>query len=213
VKASFLSVSLFLFNFLFAQDREFVVLRNGDTLAGRARFSQNKFLVEKAGGGITVFTPAQVSRVYSPEINNHVVVPCKLRLYKDNLSDLELYNNSVKDVDTVMILDEIYSTPKMNLYWGTDDFKLQYYFYKTPADSLPVQLYFSYVLAGGLTASSEKGLTGDNSRVHLEPQKGFVNQLRFIMGDCKKIADGEWEILDYRSYSLKSVIKKYNKCK
>lgn len=213
MKTCLLFASLFFFNFIFAQDKEFVILRNGDTVAGRTRFSQNKFLLEKAGGIVTTFAPEQISLVYSPEIKNQVVVPCKLRLYKDNLADLELYNNAISDIDTVMILEEVYNTPKMNLYWGTDKFKLQYYFYKTPTDSLPIQLFFSYVLAGGLTASSEKSLTGDNSRVHLEPQKGFVNQLRFIMGDCKKISDGEWEILDYRIYSLKSVIKKFNKCK
>jgi len=214
MKATVLFVSLFVFNFIFAQDKEFIVLRNGDTVVGKnIRISQNKFQVEKPGGLITTYPVSQISKVYSQYINNHIVVPCKLRLYKDDLLDLDFYSNPNRDIDTVMILDEIYTTPKMNLYWGLDNLKIQYYFYKTPSDSLPIQLYFSYVLAGGLTASAEKGLTGEDSKVHLEPQKGFVNQLRFIMGDCKKISDGEWEILDYRSYSLKSVIKKFNKCR
>lgn len=52
-----------------------------------------------------------------------------------------------------------------------------------------------------------------NAAPHVVVQKGYINQLRFIMGDCKKISDEEWEMLDYRIYSLKALIKRYNKCK
>ena len=157
-----------------------------------------------------------VKKVYAEKMRFHTVVPCKLHLYIDNLTELELYEGYANmDIDTVMILDEVYSTPKMNLYWGVDNLRRQYYFYKTPADPLPVQLFINYFLSGGESLIGKVAATDNyfgGSR-HIEIQKGYVNQLRSIMGDCKKISEGEWEILDYRIYSFKSVIKKYNKCK
>jgi hypothetical protein len=113
-----------------------------------------------------------------------------------------------------MILNEVYTTPKMNLYWGVDNFRQQYYFYKTPSDSLPIQLYINYSLGNGLAGNvGDQVQKGNYGSSHIVVQKGYVNQLRLIMGDCKKISDEEWNMLDYRVYSLKAVIKRYNKCK
>ena len=36
--------------------------------------------------------------------------------------------------------------------------------------------------------------------------KGYVNQLYAIMGNCKKIQSNVWELLSYREYSFKEVI-------
>ena len=72
-----------------------------------------------------------------------------------------------------------------------------------------------YYLGGGLTAyNNDPGNNrSERSRVHIEEDKGYVNQLRAIMGQCNKIPEAMWENLSYRIYSLKAVIKKYNKCK
>ena len=91
---------------------------------------------------------------------------------------------------------------------------MQYYFYKTPLDSVPVQLFVNYSLGGGATAVFDKrDVRGIESLTHLEVMKGFVNQLKLVMGDCKKLSGFNWDLLDYRVYSLKNLIKKYNKCK
>jgi hypothetical protein len=121
----------------------------------------------------------------------------------------------LSSLDTVLVLEEVYTTPKINLYYGTDKFKRQYYFYQTPLDSLPVQLVVRYHLGGGLNsyAINPAANRGEKSRIHIEEDKGYVNQLRAIMIACNKIPDGMWEILSYRIYSLKKLIKKYNKCR
>ena len=195
------------------QEKDYLIKHQGDTLFGKIHLQNGQFIVDNKSTGPISIAVSEVRMVFSENIKGHVVVYGKLHLYTDDISELQLYNYDVKDRDTLMILNEVYSSPKMNLYWGVDNFKRQYYFYKTPTDPLPIQLYINYTLAGGMTAAAEKGLIGDNARIHVQVQKGFANQLRLIMGDCKKITDGDWDLLDYREYSLRSVIKKFNKCK
>ena len=115
----------------------------------------------------------------------------------------------------MMILDEIYSTPKINLYFGKNTFKTHFYFYKTPSDSFPVQLVIRYYLQGGLANydNDKARYRGDRSKLNIVEDKGYVNQLHAIMSECKKIPETMWELLSYRDYSLKQLIKKYNKCK
>lgn len=199
--------------FCLSQNSDYVVLHSGDSVYGNVVLKGKTFLVESSPGNTVTYEAGRVRKVHAKNIRNSTVVPCTLHIYTEDMLELEFYLYINTERDTLMILDELYSTPKMNLYWGEDNRKKQYYFYKMPSDSLPIQLYINYAFGGGRTAAVQKGLTGDESRVHLEVQKGYINQLRLIMGDCKKISDGEWEILDYRSYSLKSVIKKFNKCK
>jgi hypothetical protein len=43
-------------------------------------------------------------------------------------------------------------------------------------------------------------------------QKVYIDQLRSKMWDCERITEEEWEFLDYRVYSLKKIIKKFNEC-
>jgi ferritin len=77
-----------------------------------------------------------------------------------------------------------------------------------------VQLYVNYALGGGSQASFDKiDVRGEESITHLEVMKGYINQLREIMKNCKNISETTWEQLDYRIYSLKNLIRKYNKCK
>jgi hypothetical protein len=114
-----------------------------------------------------------------------------------------------------MILKEIYATPKMNLYYATGSDKTPFYFYKTPSDPKAVQLVVRYYLQGGLDNydNDRAKYSGNKSKVQIGEDKGYINQLHAIMGDCKKIPESMWELLAYRDYSLKRVIKNYNKCK
>jgi len=195
------------------QQKDYLVKQNGDTLYGNIVVKNGQFTVNVIGLETVIVDAEDVKELKSSDYKGTVVLPCRLHTYSDNLETLEKYYYQSIDIDTVLILSEVYSTPKMNLYWCKDDFGQQYYFYKTPANGLPVQLYVNYALGGGLMASFERNVWGRDSQVHLEVQKGYVNQLRFVMQDCSNISEEMWEMLDYRIYSLKQLIKRYNSCR
>ncbi|MEO6540473.1 MAG: hypothetical protein ABIN74_05765 [Ferruginibacter sp.] len=138
-----------------------------------------------------------------------------MQLYSDNIEDLDLDWVQRGEVDTVMILDEIYATPKINLYFGTNNYKTRFFFYKTPSDSFPVQLIIRYSLQGGFSTYAVDDATyrAEGIKTAINVDKSYVNQLYGIMGDCKKIPQTMWDMLTYRDYSLKQIIKKYNRCK
>lgn len=195
-----------------AQKQDFLVKNNGDTVYGNIRFQVDRFLVENNPGKNDEFIASEVRQVWSKQVRNNIVVPCNLHYYSDNIQDMQVKNYRTSDRDTVMILDEIYTTPKMNLYWGTDIYGSQYYFYKTPVDRLPVQLFVKYYLSSDNGETLTLMMSSASAALHMVEQKGYVNQLRLIMDGCRKISTSDWETLDYRGYSLKKLIRTYNKC-
>ena len=195
------------------QEKAYLIKQSGDTLYGDIQLKNKQFIVSGANLSSVTLPATDVKKIHSSNFKGEYVLPCQLHIYADDLEILLKYEYISGDRDTVLVLDEVYSTPKMNLYWCKDVSKMQYYFYKTPTDPLPIQLYINYALGGGAQANFDKAyVKGQESIVHLEVQKGFVNQLRLVMGDCKKISNTNWEQLDYRIYSLKALINKYNKC-
>jgi hypothetical protein len=197
----------------FSQSKDYLVKVNGDTIRGNIVLRDMIFYV---GDTDPVLVSAdEVRKIKSARYKGSDVVHCKLQLYTDNLQDLELDWIKKGVTDTIMILENIYTTPKINLYFGMDNFKTQYYFYKTPSDSFPVQLVVRYYLQGGLDnyGKDRAKYKGERSKMNIVEDKGYVNQLHAIMGKCKKISERMWELLAYRDYSLKEVIKKYNQCK
>ena len=196
----------------FSQKSDYLVKNNGDTIWGDIKLENKKFYVN--GTSQSEINADEVNKVKSSRYKGSVVLRCNLVLYVDNLSDLEIDYYKKEAVDTVMILDEIYTTPKINLYYGVNDFKTPFYFYKTPSDPIPVQLVIRYYLQGGLANYNDDRARyrGQKSKVSIVEDKGYVNQLYAIMGECKKIPDAMWELLSYRDYSFKQIIKKYNKC-
>jgi len=42
--------------------------------------------------------------------------------------------------------------------------------------------------------------------------KTYIAQLKNMMSNCKNVEYCDWDNMDYRSYSFKSVIKRYAKC-
>jgi hypothetical protein len=197
----------------FSQKGDYLIKNNGDTIWGDIKLNQKMFSVD--GVDHVEINATDVSKIKSDRYKGNTVVDCKLLVYADNLADLEIDYIKKGSVDTVLILDEIYTTPKINLYYVQNKFKLPFYFYKTPTDAKPIQLVVRYYLAGGLANydNDRARYRGDKSRVTIVEDKGYVNQLHAIMADCKKIPETMWELLSYRDYSLKQVIKKYNKCK
>lgn len=196
----------------FSQKGDYLIKNNGDTIWGDIRLKNKIFYV--SGANPVEIAAGEVSRVKSARYKGSVVLSCNLQLYADNIAEMELDYVVKGTVDTIMILDEIYSTPKMNLYYAVNDYKIPFYFYKTPADEKPVQLVIRYHLQGGLANYDDDRAKyrGQKSKVSIVEDKGYVNQLHAIMGDCKKIPDAMWELLSYRDYSFKQLIKKYNKC-
>lgn len=214
MKTRLLVIFLIIISFKsYCQINEYLVKHNGDTLWGKIKLMHNVFSV--SGKNNIEINAKEVKILHSSKYKGSTVVQCNLQLYTENLVELERDWVNVIAKDTVMIIDEIYSTPKMNLYFGTDNMRVPYYFYKLPTDVYPVQLVVRYHLSGGLSnyGNNPAALRGDRSRTHLVEDKGYVNQLMAIMNNCSKISEGMWEILSYRDYSLKQLIKKYNKCK
>ncbi|HAO46920.1 MAG TPA: hypothetical protein PLZ45_16705 [Ferruginibacter sp.] len=198
----------------FCQQKEYIIKNNGDTLQGNIRLKNSTFYVSR-DNQTTELNASEVRKIRSEYFKGSVVVPCRLLLYSDDIDSYEIDFARREFVDTVMILEELMNTPKINLYYGVSSFRTPFYFYKTPADSLPVQLVIRYFLQGGLAnyANDRPRYMGERSKLNIVEDKGYVNQLYAIMGGCKKISEATWELLSYREYSFKEVIRKYNKCK
>jgi len=213
MKFLFLFASLLLTIIGFSQNSSYLIKVNGDTVRGDIKLKNKIFYIN--GNTPVELNADEVKIIKSNNYKGNTVVHCNLQLYTDNLDELELDWMKKEITDTVMILDEIYSTPKINLYFVQNVFKSNFYFYKTPSDPFPVQLVIRYYLQGGLAnyTNDRANYRGDKSKLNIAEDKGYVNQLYAIMGDCKNIPETMWEILSYRDYSLKQLIKKYNKCK
>jgi hypothetical protein len=194
------------------QQADYLIKNSGDTIWGDITLKNKIFYVD--GISTSEIRAADVTKVKSRNYKGNTVVSCNLLTYSDNLNDLDIDFIKKGTIDTVLILDEIYATPKINLYYVTDYLKTPFYFYKTPADPKPLQLVIRYYLQGGLANYNDDRARymGVRSKVQIAEDKGYVNQLYAIMGGCKKIPQTMWELLSYRDYSLKQIIKKYNKC-
>ena len=196
-----------------SQKKDHLVKATGDTVWGSFQLKNQVFYT--SGTDPVQVNASEVTKIKSEYLRGNTVVPCRLLLYTDDLDSYEIDYMKKGYVDTIMVLDEIMTTPKINLYYTVSSFKTPFYFYKTPADSLPVQLVIRYFLQGGLDnyTNDRPRYMGDRSKLNIVEDKGYVNQLHAIMGDCKKIPESMWELLSYRDYSFKQLIKKYNKCK
>jgi hypothetical protein len=210
MKLLFLFASFFISFAGLCQKGDYLVKNNGDTVWGDIKLKNKIFYVN----GVSAFIADDVSRIKSSIYKGNTVFYGNLLTYSDNLADLEIDFIKKGITDTVLILDEIYATPKINLYYVTDNIKTPFYFYKTPSDPKPIQLVIRYYLQGGLANYNDDRARyrGEKSKVQIAEDKGYVNQLYAIMGDCKKISQPMWELLSYRDYSFKQIIKKYNKC-
>lgn len=193
-----------------SQKRDYLVKNNGDTVWGDIKLKNKIFYVD----GTSAYTATDISRIKSSQYRGNVVVSVSLLTYTDNIADLEIDFIEKGATDTVLILDEIYASPKINLYYATDEYKVPFYFYKTPSDPKPIQLVIHYYLQGGLSnyIDNRSKFRGEKSRIYISEDKGYVNQLYAIMGGCKKITQPVWDLLSYRDYSLKQIAKIYNKC-
>ena len=210
MKLLFVFASFFISFAGICQKGDYLVKNNGDTVRGEINLKNKIFYI----GSVSAVPAEDVTKIKSSKYKGNVVVSVNLLTYTDNLAYLELDFIEKGVIDTVLILDEIYTTPKINLYYTIAKDKTPFYFYKTPSDPKPIQLVIRYYLQGGLANYDENRARyrGDKSKVQIIEDKGYVNQLYAIMGNCKKITQPFWDLLSYRDYSLKQIVKIYNKC-
>lgn len=191
----------------FSQAKEYIVLKNtGDTLYGEISYSYNYFKVSAPPGSEVKYHAKEVAAVKSGRHKGKVVY-YPLYPYNENIDDLSRDNFNSVSYDTTLVLKDVYLTSRMNLYFATDNYKTQYYFVQKYTDSTPVQLRILYRMNYGTTGEPFRHQV---SRTRIIEHKIFIGQLKILMSDCY-IDDAYWDTIDYRSYSLKKIIKLYNK--
>ncbi len=173
------------------------------------------------GKYISITQPGKPDSVYAPDDIAYIktgrykgtVLHCSLAIYSDNIDVVQKWNfNGEFKRDTVLVLYEIFSTPKMKLFEVADKDRSVYYFIKKPTDSLPVQMIVRYTIVGYPDPFVRKVAIAPTDFISIAQQRLYIDQLRVIMADCPKIKTEDFEMLDYRSYSFKKIIKRYNKC-
>jgi hypothetical protein len=192
-----------------AQKNEGLVMNNGDTVFCDYTLNGNFISVKNEGRLTRLVDTRDVQSVFSNN-NSQTVLFLKLETFSDNPDEIfDPLSKNMSEYDTTLLLSEVYSTPKMKLYTATDKRKVQYYFVKKPQDIRPAQLLIRYAVyyarVGELINWGSPNLT-----IH----RIYIDQLKGLMTDCPKMTYGDFEIVDYRDYSLKKIIRKYNRrCK
>ncbi len=192
-----------------AQKNEGLVMNNGDTVFCDYSMKGNFISVKNAGVTNRMLDSREVQSVFSNN-EKYTVLFLKLETFSDNPDEIfDPVSKNRSEYDTTLLLSEMYSTPKMNLYSATDNRKVQYYFVKKPQDIRPAQLLIRYTV---YYARMGEVITWGSPNLTI--QRIYIDQLKGLMSDCPKLTDGDFEVADYRGYSLIKIIKKYNKrCK
>ena len=187
-----------------------LIKHNGDSIRGDIRLSGKTFTVEGEEKSISSYSADDIMYVKSTRYNG-TVFHCNLSLYSDNLDVVEKWDYESGLIrDTVMILKEVFNSPKMKLFQAPDKDRVMHYFVKKPTDSLPTQMIVMY----GLEKSSNTSFNRNELiRSWIGQQKRYVDQLRVIMVDCSKVTEADLAMMDYRIHSFKRIIRRYNKCK
>ncbi|MEP6674310.1 MAG: hypothetical protein ABJA78_04120 [Ferruginibacter sp.] len=203
--------SLFLFSglCLAAQKNSFIVMVTGDTLHGTYVLSSGKIELSDAGHIIKQVNPDSVRSLFSGN-ELFLIWHGMLRTYNDNIETVQNTTYHDEVYDTSMLVKQIYTTEKMNLYFAVDKNRIQYYFVKRPADPQPEQMVVSYAISRPYNGDDRPGYNYSM----INQQRIYVDQLKQLMNYCNKISDEIWGLMDYRIYSFKKIIKLYNKkCK
>lgn len=198
---------------MFSQAKSFLIKNNGDTVNGKVSFHQRSFTIEDTAGRQQLYNAADVKQVSGSGAKGGFVYAGKLIHYSSNLLDLQKMSFRDEVTDTVLLLTQIYETPRVKLYQGFDSFRTLYFFYSTTASIAPVQLVVKYSLSGGTYSLSERMPFKRNPGAEVVQQKGYANQLRAVLGDCDRVPADMWESLEYTYPSLRTLLKQARKCK
>jgi hypothetical protein len=189
-----------------AQKGEGLVMNNGDTVFCEYALKGNFISVKNAGSVTRLVDAREVQSVFSKN-DKQTVLFLKLETFSDNPDEIfDPLAKNRSEYDTTLLLSEVYSSPKIILYSANDKRRVQYYFVKKPQENKPVQLLIRYAVyyarVGELVTWGSPNLT---------IQRIYIDQLKGLMADCTRLTAGDFEVVDYRDYSLKKIIKKYNK--
>ena len=157
-----------------------------------------------------------VIKVKSEYYKGTVVVPCRLILYTDNIDDYQIDHYKRDAIDTVMIPQEVYTTPKMNLYYGIKAIsRFPIIFIKRPAIRFPSSLSSdtTWRVDWANYINDRHKYMGQKIKAGYRKTRVMSTSLMPSWATAKKIQSNVWELLSYREYSFKEVIRKYNKCK
>jgi hypothetical protein len=192
-----------------AQKAEGIVMNSGDTVFCDYTLKGNFFSVKQAGSVTRLVDTKEVQSAFNNN-DNRTVLFLKLETFSDNPDEIfDPVSKNRSEYDTTLLLTELYSTPKMKLYTAIDNRRVQYYFVKKPQDSRPAQLLIRYTV---YYARMGEVMTWGSPNLTI--QRIYIDQLKGLMADCPRLTAGDFEVVDYRNYSLKKIIKKYNKrCK
>jgi len=204
----------FLFLFLTAslpvRSQHFIVTHPGDTLWGEIKLNGKEIALLKSDGTTRIFPADDIAYIHNSRYTG-TVLHTRLTLYSDNIDVVQKWDYKGGDIiDTVMVLKLVFKSKKMDLFQAVDKDKAMYYFVKKPTDSLPIQMIVKY---GIQTYGDRVFLRNDAVVSVLAQQRRYIDQLTLMMIDCDKITLADLNMMDYRIYSFKKIIRRYNKCK
>jgi hypothetical protein len=189
-----------------AQNAEGLVMNNGDTVFCEYILKGNFISVKNAGSAARLVDTREVQSVFSNN-NKYTVLFLKLETFSDNPDEIfDPVSKNRSEYDTTLLLSELYSTPKLKLYSATDKRRVKYYFVKKPQDNQPAQLLIRYSV---YYAKIGEVITWGSPNLTI--QRIYIDQLKGLMADCTRLTAGDFDVVDYRDYSLKKIIKKYSK--
>jgi hypothetical protein len=194
------------FPYAHAQKTGGIIMNSGDTVFCEYTLKGNVISVKEPGSASKLIDAKGVQSVFSGH-ENRMVLFVKLETFTDNPDEIfDPLAKNRSEYDTVLLLTEEYNSPKIKLYSAFDKRKVQYFFVQKPGESKPVQLLIRYSVyyarVGELINWGSPNLT---------IERLYIDQLKGIMADCPKLSAGDFEVADYRDYSLKKICRKYNK--
>jgi len=201
---------LFFFFSSFSQPSEYIILHKGDTVSGKVKILTKKINIIKSTGDTAVYNSADVW-LYVKDKTRKTVLQCILYGYSENIEEIQTPNYVDPVYDTTILLNQIITEGRMNLFSATDKSGVVYFFVQGLRDSVPIQLL--YVVGGHMP---EKENWGELYAAvnYINHYRIFENQLRELTQDCDYMKEGDFVMLDYLESSLKKFIKRYNKmCK
>lgn len=197
-----------LFNILFfsvsAQHPGYLISQEGDTLRGNISYERNQFFIEHAGR-VDSFPTKNLAKVKYKKMSGRIYYG-SLYQYDNDINPVREKADD-KKIDTSLVLKTVFSNEKMTLLEGIDHYKSIYYFIEKKGDSIPTQMMVSYRIKT-VTNASVANLDANVKHIQI---KTYIAQLKNMMADCKNLQQYDWDSMDYRSYSFKSVIKWYTK--
>ena len=202
-------IFIYFINILFAfsgNAQDYIIKNEGDTVWGKVKISAKRIVIENSSG-IIDFDSEDIAYVIQKGKSK---IPLRLILYgyTDNIDVVQEPSYSDPVYDTTVLLNEIIYGPKMNLYTAKDKRGVDYFFVKRPLDDVAIQLLYK---VGGDMPDKKNWSRHYQFVNYISKYTIFADQLRELTEDCPAITDNEIRNLVYLEYSLKKIVKKYNK--